>query len=296
MESSPGKLTGGGPYPLLESLIQSEPGTWGISPEFCRKAEAALKRYGIGRVMPGNPTVQRVFTLMQTALVGCPDYALGTKDDFDALALQVIMFCKDRQDAGVKELRMRGAYLRDANATEFDLQTDLREWLSGNFLRGQILTEVEGVATGRADIYVSLGSHRFIIELKRSHEQVTHQHARSYMAQATAYQGTNVKLGMLGILEIVERSGPADALDECIWPDSFMTSATAIPRHLMVFKVPGRLATPHSFSPTTRKPRKSGGERRKANTIGVNDVIKVKTQRSFFPMFLDAGTKGGGKK
>ncbi|RCK40966.1 hypothetical protein TH25_24240 [Thalassospira profundimaris] len=30
----------------------------------------------------------------------------------------------------------------------------------------------------------------------------------------------------------------------------------------------------------------SGGERRKANTIKVNDVIKVKTQSSFFPIFL----------
>jgi hypothetical protein len=35
----------------------------------------------------------------------------------------------------------------------------------------------------------------------------------------------------------------------------------------------------------------AGGERRKANTISVNDVIKVKTQRSFFPMFLNAGTR-----
>lgn len=33
----------------------------------------------------------------------------------------------------------------------------------------------------------------------------------------------------------------------------------------------------------------AGGERRKANTIGVNDIIKLKTQRSFFPMFLRAG-------
>ena len=35
----------------------------------------------------------------------------------------------------------------------------------------------------------------------------------------------------------------------------------------------------------------AGGERRKANTISVNDVIKIKTQRSFFPMFLNAGVK-----
>ena len=40
----------------------------------------------------------------------------------------------------------------------------------------------------------------------------------------------------------------------------------------------------------------AGGERRKANTIGVNDVIKVKTQRSFFPMFLDAGADGKRRK
>ncbi|HWJ72989.1 MAG TPA: three-Cys-motif partner protein TcmP [Kaistia sp.] len=35
----------------------------------------------------------------------------------------------------------------------------------------------------------------------------------------------------------------------------------------------------------------AGGERRKANTIGVNDVIKRKNQRSFFPMFRDGGKK-----
>ncbi len=39
-----------------------------------------------------------------------------------------------------------------------------------------------------------------------------------------------------------------------------------------------------------------GGERRKANTISVNDVIKVRPQRSFFPMFLNAGTKEGRKQ
>lgn len=37
----------------------------------------------------------------------------------------------------------------------------------------------------------------------------------------------------------------------------------------------------------------AGGERRKANTIGVDDVIKIKKQTSFFPMFLNAGTKRG---
>ena len=35
----------------------------------------------------------------------------------------------------------------------------------------------------------------------------------------------------------------------------------------------------------------TGGERRKFNTISINDVIKLRTQRSFFPMFLKANAK-----
>jgi three-Cys-motif partner protein len=34
-----------------------------------------------------------------------------------------------------------------------------------------------------------------------------------------------------------------------------------------------------------------GGERRKANTIAVGDVLKLKLQKSFFPMFLDANNR-----
>jgi len=38
----------------------------------------------------------------------------------------------------------------------------------------------------------------------------------------------------------------------------------------------------------------AGGERRKANTIDVNDVLKLKGQKSFFPMFFD--TSNGSSK
>jgi three-Cys-motif partner protein len=35
----------------------------------------------------------------------------------------------------------------------------------------------------------------------------------------------------------------------------------------------------------------AGGERRKANTIAIGDVLKLKTQKSFFPMFLTASQR-----
>jgi three-Cys-motif partner protein len=37
----------------------------------------------------------------------------------------------------------------------------------------------------------------------------------------------------------------------------------------------------------------TGGERRKANTIGISDTIKLKTQRSLFPILLDASKPPG---
>jgi hypothetical protein len=40
----------------------------------------------------------------------------------------------------------------------------------------------------------------------------------------------------------------------------------------------------------------AGGRRRAAHTIRVDDVIKLKSQPSFFPMFLNAGAIDRGSK
>ncbi|MGP0057901.1 MAG: three-Cys-motif partner protein TcmP [Beijerinckiaceae bacterium] len=40
----------------------------------------------------------------------------------------------------------------------------------------------------------------------------------------------------------------------------------------------------------------AGGERRRANTIGINDVLKLRVQKSFFPMFSSPGAKAIKKK
>ena len=44
-------------------------------------------------------------------------------------------------------------------------------------------------------------------------------------------------------------------------------------------------------SPDVEVLTRAGGARRKANTIAVNDVLRLKAQKSFFPMFLSAGAK-----
>ncbi|WP_210436195.1 hypothetical protein [Delftia acidovorans] len=243
-----GKPKEGAPYPQLRRVLQDDQRVGEMPADFAERLEGLLDDRARRSEHIVHPVVQRILSDVRIAFTQCSDYNGIVRDDFDELVLQVVLFCKDRQDAGLKELGTRGAYLRDPSATEFQFQSDLREWLSGNFRRGDVRTEVEGVAAGRADIYVGFGTHRFIIELKRHHGMVNADVARQYLGQAGSYQGTNVKLGMLGVLELVNRGGPPASLEECIWYDAIVPSGTRVARHHVVFRVPGVLRSPSALS------------------------------------------------
>lgn len=248
-----GKAKEDAPYPRLRRVLQDDLRVGEMPVDFAERLEGLLDDRARRSELVVNPTVQRILSGVRVALAQCSDYNGTVRDDFDELVLQVVLFCKDRQDAGLKELGARGAYLRDPGATEFQFQADLREWLSGNFRRGDVRTEVEGVATGRSDIYVGFGTHRFIIELKRHRGLVNEDVARQYLGQAGSYQNTNVKLGMLGILELVSREGPPASLEECVWYDAVVPSGTRVARHHVVFRVPGVLRSPSALSAKTGK-------------------------------------------
>ena len=186
-----------------------------------RVIEAARGKLGAEDEI-ANPAVQRIYADIRSKLAESSYYVDRVKTTFDRLVLQVTLFCMDRQDAASKELGSRGAYLFARNPVEADLQKDLREFLVGNLSGGGIQTEVEGIAKGRSDIYVGHGGWRFLIELKKHECHVSPEAARSYVGQTASYQGTNVKLGLLGILELVDRTGPPPSIENCIWYDSLV--------------------------------------------------------------------------
>ena len=249
------------------AAIAAEPNSPGKSGEgaFTEKLRGALDEIGattpfIERVVGlledklvvedeiANPIVQGIQDYIRSRLEGAAHYEGRIRVTFDRLLRQVIMFCADRQDASKQELGERGAYLFNKDAVEGDLQMDLRSFLYGNLLGATVQTEVQGIAKGRCDVYVGHDGWRFLIELKKHEGHVTPEVARKYVGQATSYQGTNVKLGMLGILELVDRIEPPSGLESCIWYDSLVPAGDAHARHLVVFKVPGRLRRPNELS------------------------------------------------
>ena len=68
------------------------------------------------------------------------------------------------------------------------------------------------------------------------------------LGQAGSYQETKVNLGMLCVLERVNRVGPPASLEKCVWYDAIVPSGTRVARHHVVFRAPGLLRSLSALS------------------------------------------------
>lgn len=239
-----GKAGGNEQYPLLARILPQGTSTEQIPSDMARSLEARLA----GRVAHGhelaNPVLQRVLASLRGQLSASSEYVGEVQQMFDAILQQILIFCSSRQNAGRRDLGSRGAYLRAHDPSEADLQSDLCDFLRGNLVSAEVLSEVSGIATGRTDLYISLGGPAFVIELKKHEGGFSPEAANRYQSQATSYQATNVRLGFLGALELVGRSGPVPTIEECLWHTAYVPEGNTLARHLIVFRVPGRLKSP----------------------------------------------------
>ncbi|WP_154664679.1 hypothetical protein [Gemmobacter nectariphilus] len=242
-----GKVGENEQYPLLARILPEGTSTEQIPSDMMRVLEAGLASHAAHGHELANPVLQRVLASLRAQLSDSTEYTGEIQQTFDAVLQQILIFCSDRQNADIRDLGARGTYLRVQDPSEADLQSDLRDFLKGNLVGAEVLSEVRGVATGRTDLYISLGGPTFIIELKKHEGEFSPETASRYLAQATSYQAANVRLGFLGALELVDRSGPAPNIEECLWHSAYVPEGGALARHLIVFRVPGRLKSPSAL-------------------------------------------------
>lgn len=247
METAPARMVEENDSLPLLAAIFPEDEIARIPQGMSMRLEASLADYCARGQRIANPIVQKVFDRLTSELAASDEYRGAIKARFDALLLQLLAFCRDRQDVDRPTAGARVEYLRRADAAEKDLQFDLREFLVGNLIEADPLSEVGGVAAGRTDLYIPFDGYRFIIELKKYEGVADPAAARAYRSQASTYQGTNIKLGFLGILELADRPGAPPALDECFWLDVHIPTGAMLPRYLVVFRVPGRLKLPSAM-------------------------------------------------
>lgn len=243
----PGKVGENEQYPLLALILPKGTPIEQIPSDMARSLEVGLESHVVHQRELANPVLQRVLATLRGQLSTSSEYTGEVQRAFDAVLQQILIFCSDRQNAGIRNLGARGAYLRAHDPSEAELQSDLRDFLKGNLVGAEVLSEVSGIATGRTDLYITQGGLAFVIELKKHEGAFSRVTANRYTAQATSYQAANVRLGFLGALELIDRAGPVPTIEECIWHNVYVPDGSTLARHLIVFRVPGRLKSPSAL-------------------------------------------------
>lgn len=184
---------------------------------------------------------KRIIKKITDELVGKPDYTGIIKAHFDYLIVLMVKFLCNRIDGeSTKFHYLRSFSKRSEAPKESDLQSDLH-----NFLLSNIEAEVEktDISSGRVDIYIKREGFRIVIELKRSFTQWSDDLLEPFLIQTTAYQQTDIRLGLLGVLDLSDRQPGAPHFDQCFAVKSFKAGEMD-QRTALVMRVPGNVRTP----------------------------------------------------
>lgn len=178
---------------------------------------------------------------LMSSLEGKPDYAGEVARRFDRLIFFLLRFLKLRIDGRGASYPYLSRIENDEAPHEGELQNDL--W---TFLTGTDYPEAErsDISAGRVDIYVpQRGGFRFVIEVKRLQEKWSENAIAPLLRQATGYQQTDVRLGVLAVLDLSDRPAGVPHMDECAFLRPRIVSPTDV-RHAVVLRVPGNRRVP----------------------------------------------------
>lgn len=233
---------------LREELIRELDGDEAIADALTPKDQYRLLARLDGRrrlLDVEKPQIRRVLADVSSELSVNQDYHGEIRLCFDRLLDGTVRFLDDRMNVLLSDARFQ--YLTKSNTLEGDLQEDYRQWMVGNGLQGIADTEVSGVASGRVDVQFLFSGIRLITEVKRDAAPFDEGALDTYLNQAGAYQASDVRLGILLLLDLSDKSrGQMRSLDKSVWVRvKPALTAGDIDRHIVVVAVPGnRTVTP----------------------------------------------------
>jgi hypothetical protein len=105
------------------------------------------------------------------------------------------------------------------------------------------------IALGRADVIVTFGTIRYLIEIKRELADSTPGSLEEkYLHQAAEYSNTNVPFGQLLVLDLTPHPDGAPRLDESVWLARHRPPGATKDRMVVVGVVAGNRLTPSDLS------------------------------------------------
>lgn len=193
-----------------------------------------------------NPIARRLGQDIRSELEGSADYEGQTRIFFDRIVDLTIRFVESRLDVEPGFGSGGWSYLARPDALEAELQVDFFNFVKGTMLGGVVDLEIRNTGGGRADIRFSLGATKVVAELKRDKTPVEPGKIDSYLNQTGLYQGANVALGLLLILDISPKPhGEVRSLSQSIWVAAKPALAAGdMPRAIVTAVVSGNRPSP----------------------------------------------------
>jgi hypothetical protein len=183
---------------------------------------------------------ERIFDAMRAAVASDRDYHEPIASRFDRLLFLLIKFVRSRtDDVGALRPYLARFSKRASAPPERELQLDLFDYLLGH---GYVEMEKSSVSAGRADLYLPELNFRFVIEVKRLLDD-WEQELVPFIGQTAAYQQTDIRLGVLAVLDLTLRSAGTPHFEQC-FDARVRTFDDGDKRRVIVVRVPGNRTVP----------------------------------------------------
>lgn len=167
--------------------------------------------------------------------------------------LRFLQSCTDRaspSDEMSAYLYDRGAKLPRENVLQKHYIAMLSGWM------GQMGVEVTGVSGGRCDVVFSIGTERFVVEVKREQADATPEALfRAYGAQTEEYQNASWRLGILLVLDLTREDGKGLHIRDAVASRSILRNGESAPRTVFLISIAGRRMVPSDLSKAVLKER-----------------------------------------
>jgi hypothetical protein len=190
---------------------------------------------------------------MVAALRANPDYASNPEARalFNSVLIRTLAWQCELENMEPGK-RLLSDYLFNPNADEADLQKDYLATVQAGTGGGGVRSEARAIGHGRADVAFDMGLVTIVAELKKTDRNRTLEELLDdHGLQATAYQRSNVRLGLLIVLDLVDRGGTGDHFSASSKLLKKTPPGTTTPYFVAVVRLQGRKSTPSSI----KKPR-----------------------------------------
>ncbi|BBP82356.1 hypothetical protein PHLH8_19980 [Pseudomonas sp. Pc102] len=150
--------------------------------------------------------------------------------------------------------RLLSDYLFNPNASEADLQQDYLATVQAGTGGGGVRSEARAIGHGRADVAFDMGLVTIVAELKKTnHNRTLEELLDDHGLQATAYQRSNVRLGLLVVLDLVDRGGTGEHFSASSKLLEKTPPGTTTSYSVAVFRIQGRKTTPSAIKKSPKR-------------------------------------------